>query len=205
MATRMVGCWYTQAAVCVVEPLFYWYFHMQTSLRFTEIGLKETKCPVSKSWVKIKALLRTSSEKSDNYRLKTFPRLLNIGFRCNIKLVKSDLEAKALICPVLYQWSSLGGVMVLGIFSWHTTGSSTPQTILFPLLMTSSSRIMHRVTKLKSFQTDFLNMMRSSQHSDGLYRHQISVQQRTVWMLMNSKLASWCYYVNIYQNFEELP
>ncbi len=75
-----------------------------------------------------------------------------------------------------------GGVMVWGIFSWHTLGPLVPiehrlnttvylsivadhvhpfMTTCTHLLMTSS-RIMHHVTKLKSSQTGFLNMTMSS-------------------------------------------
>ncbi len=57
-----------------------------------------------------------------------------------------------------------GGVMVWGIFSWHTLGPlvhplSIPLWLQCThLLMSTSSRIMHHVTKLKSSQTGFLNM-----------------------------------------------
>ncbi len=44
------------------------------------------------------------------------------------------------------------------------------------LLMDTSSRIMHHVTKLKSSQTGFLNMTMSSLYSNGLHSHQISIQ-----------------------------
>ncbi len=89
-----------------------------------------------------------------------------------------------------------GGVMVWGIFSWHTLGPLVPtehrlnataylsivsdqvhpfMTTVY-LLMTTSSRIMHHVTKLKSSQTGFLNMTMSSLYSNGLHSHQISIQ-----------------------------
>ncbi len=41
-------------------------------------------------------------------------------------------------------------------------------TTVYHLLMATSSRIMHHVTKLKSSQTGFLNMKISSLHSNGL-------------------------------------
>ncbi len=41
------------------------------------------------------------------------------------------------------------------------------------ILMATSSRIMHHVTKLKSSQTGFLNMTMSSLCSNGLHSHQI--------------------------------
>ncbi len=87
-----------------------------------------------------------------------------------------------------------GGVMVWGIFSWHTLGPLVPiehrlNTAAYlsivaehvhlqctTLLMATSSRIMHHVTKLKSSQTGFLNMTMSSLYSNGLHSHQISIQ-----------------------------
>ncbi len=63
-----------------------------------------------------------------------------------------------------------GGLMVWGIFSWHTLGPLVPiehrlnatayRSIVaeYCLLMATSSRIMHHVKKLKSSQTGFLNM-----------------------------------------------
>ncbi len=72
-----------------------------------------------------------------------------------------------------------GGVMMLGIIYWHTLGplvqiehclNATAYlsivadhvhpfiTTVYHLLMATSSRIMHHVTKLKSSQTSFLNM-----------------------------------------------
>ncbi len=90
-----------------------------------------------------------------------------------------------------------GGVMVWGIFSWHTLGALVPiehrlnatvylsivadhvhpfMTTVYHLLMTTSSRIMHHVTKLKSSQTGFLNMKISSLYSNDLHSHQISIQ-----------------------------
>ncbi len=49
-------------------------------------------------------------------------------------------------------------------------------TTVYHLLMATSSRIMHHVTKLKSSQTGFLNMTMSSLYSNGLHSHQISIQ-----------------------------
>jgi len=90
-----------------------------------------------------------------------------------------------------------GGVMVWGIFSWHTLGPLVPIehrlnatvylsidadhvhpfiTTVYHLLMATSSRIMHRVTNLKSSQTGFLNMTMSSLYSYGLHSYQISIQ-----------------------------
>ncbi len=89
-----------------------------------------------------------------------------------------------------------GGVMMWGIFSWHTLGPLVPtehclnttvylsivadhvhpfMTTVYPSSDVTSSRIMHRVTKLKSSQTGFLNMKMSSLYSNGLHSHQISI------------------------------
>ncbi len=89
------------------------------------------------------------------------------------------------------------GVMVWGIFSWHTFGPLVPIehrlnataylsivadyvhpliTTVYHLLMAISSRIMHHVTKLKSSQTVFLNMTMSSLYSNGLHSLHISIQ-----------------------------
>ncbi len=90
-----------------------------------------------------------------------------------------------------------GGVMVWGIFSWHTLGllvsieyrfNSTAylsivadhvhpfMTTVYPSSDATSSRIIHHVTKLKSSQTGFLNMTMSSLYSNVLHSHQISIQ-----------------------------
>lgn len=44
------------------------------------------------------------------------------------------------------------------------------------LLVATSSRILHRVTELRSSQTGFLIMTMSSQYSSDLHSHQISIQ-----------------------------
>ncbi len=88
-----------------------------------------------------------------------------------------------------------GGVMVWGIFSWHTLGPLVPieyhlnttadlsivadlvhpfMTTVYPSSDAASSRIMHHA--VKSSQTGFLNMTMSSLHSNGLHSHQISIQ-----------------------------
>ncbi len=91
-------------------------------------------------------------------------------------------------CLVSLVQAAGGGVMVWGIFSWHTLGPLVPiehclnataylsivadhvypfMTKVYHLLMTTSSRIMLHVTKLKSSQTGFLNMTMSSFYSRG--------------------------------------
>ncbi len=79
------------------------------------------------------------------------------------------------------------------------------------LLMATSSRIMHHVTKPKSSQSGFLNMTMSSVYSNGLHSHQISIQESTFGMwwrrdlhhgytAYKSAATAWCYNVNIDQN-----
>ncbi len=90
-----------------------------------------------------------------------------------------------------------GGVIVWGVFSWHTLGPLVPiehrlnataylsmvadhvhpfMTTVYPSSDATSSRIMHHVTKLKSSQTGFLNMTMSSLYSNDLHSDQISIQ-----------------------------
>jgi len=88
-----------------------------------------------------------------------------------------------------------GGVMVWGIFSWHTLGLLVPiehclivsaymssvadhvhpfmTTLYHPLRSTSS---MCHVTNLKSSQTGLLRMTRCSLYSNGLHSHQVSIE-----------------------------
>ncbi len=88
-----------------------------------------------------------------------------------------------------------GGVMVWGIFSWHTLGPleqiehrlnttaylSIVADHVHPFMTTvypSSDGYFQQdnVTKLKSSQKGFLNMTMSSLYSNGLHSHQISIQ-----------------------------
>ncbi len=89
-------------------------------------------------------------------------------------------------CLVSTVQAAGGGVMVWGIFSWHTLGPLVPiehclnataylsivadhvhpfMTTVYP---SSDGYRMHHVTKLKSSQTGFLNMTMSSLYSNGL-------------------------------------
>ncbi len=102
-----------------------------------------------------------------------------------------------------------GGVMVWGIFSWHTLGPLVPiehrlnataylsifadhvhpfMTKVYP----SSDGYFQQdnVTKLKSSQTGFLNMTMSSLYSNGLHSHQISIQYSNFGMWWNGRFAS---------------
>ncbi len=100
-------------------------------------------------------------------------------------------------CLVSTVQAAGGGVMVWGVFSWHTLGPLVPiehrlnttadlsivdhvhpfMTTVYPSSDATSSRIMLHVTKLKSSQTGFLNMTMSSLYSNGLHSHQISINR----------------------------
>jgi len=84
----------------------------------------------------------------------------------------------------------------VGMFSWHTLGPLVPighrlnstaylsivSDHVHPFMATmypssdTSSRILHNVTNLESFQIGFLNMTMSSLHQNGPHSHQISTQ-----------------------------
>ncbi len=114
-----------------------------------------------------------------------------------VKIWHKEHESMDPSCLVSTVQVGGGGVMVWGIFFWHTLGPLVPiehhlnttawlsivvdhvhpfMTTVYHLLMTTSSRIMHNVTKLKSSQTGFLNMEMSSLYSNGFHSHQISIQ-----------------------------
>ncbi len=114
---------------------------------------------------------------------------MSLDFCCDIQMVGSEFGIKIMDPSCLVSTvHGGGGVMVWGIFSWHTLGPLVPiehslnataylsivadhvhpfMTTVYHLLMATSSRIMHHVTKLKSSQTGFLNMTMSSLYSNG--------------------------------------
>ncbi len=117
-------------------------------------------------------------------------------FRCRVRIWRKEHESMDPSCLVSTVQAG-GGVMVWGVFSWHTLGPLAPiqhclnttvylsiiadhvhpfMTTVYPSSDATSSRIMHHVTKLKSSQTGFLNMTMSSLYSNGLHSHQISIQ-----------------------------
>jgi len=121
---------------------------------------------------------------------------MSLDFCCDIRTVGSEFgvnnmraDASCLVSTV-----QAGGVMVWGIFSWHTLGPLVPMehslnttaylsvvadhvhpfiTTVTHSLMVTSSRITHHVTKLKSSPTGFLNITMSSLFSNGLHSQQI--------------------------------
>ncbi len=110
------------------------------------------------------------------------PDLMSLDFCCNIQMVESEFvvtNMKAWIHPVFVSTVQAGGgVMVWGIFSWHTLGPLVP--------------IEHRLNS-----TDYLSIVDDHVHpfmttvypssdgyfqqdsvpcSNGLHSHQISIQ-----------------------------
>ncbi len=142
------------------------------------------------------------SPKLDNKRLekRCLVCWVSISLRYSdsrVRIWRKELESMDPSC--LSQWVQAGGGGVSGgggyslgklwplntnwaLFKHH----SLPEYCCWPchplwlqcihLLMATSSRIMHHVTKLKSSQTGFLNMTMSSLYSNGLHSHQISIQ-----------------------------
>ncbi len=110
-----------------------------------------------------------------------------------VRIWRKEHESMDPSCLVSTVQAVGGGVMVWGIFSWHTLCPLVPiehrlnatayLSIVADhvhrfiqcthLLMDTFSRIMLHVTKLKATQTGFLNMTMSSLYSNGLHGHQI--------------------------------
>jgi len=114
-----------------------------------------------------------------------------------VRIWRKEHESMDPSCLVSTVQAGGGGVMVWGIFSWHTLGPLVPiehslnptaylsivadhvhpfMTTVYPssdssIMHPSSSSIMHHATKLKSSQTGFLNMAMSSLYSNGLHSH----------------------------------
>ncbi len=114
-----------------------------------------------------------------------------------VRIWHKEHESMDPSCLVSTVQAGGGGVMVWGIFSWHTLGPLVPielrlnataylsivadhvylfMTTVYTSSDATSSRIMHHVTKLKSSQTGFLNMTMSLLYSNDLHSHQISIR-----------------------------
>ncbi len=119
-----------------------------------------------------------------------------------------------------------GGVIVWGMFSWHTLGPLVPtehclnataylsivsdhvhpfMTTVYHLLMATSSRIMHHVTKLKSSQT--WQWVHHSQMASTVTRSQSNIAPLGCGGTRDhgcaadkSAATAWCYHVNMDQN-----
>ncbi len=146
--------------------------------------------------------LRTGNGGYNSHRFtkigKTLPGLMSLDFCCDIqdgrvRIWRKEHESMDPSCLVSTVQAG-GGVMVWGIFSWHTLGLLVPielrlistaylsivdhvhpfRTTVYTSSDATSSRIMHHATKLKSSQTGFLNMTMTL-YSNGLHSHQISI------------------------------
>ncbi len=98
------------------KTLIYWDFHAQPFLGFTENGQKKRKYPVG-----IFTHINT-------YIGKTLPGLMSLDFFCDIQMVGSEFGVKNMdpFCLVSTVQAGGGGLMVWGIFSWHTLGPLVP-------------------------------------------------------------------------------
>ncbi len=117
---------------------------------------------------------------------------MSLDFCCDIKMVGSGFgkEHESIDPSCLVSTVQAGGcgVMVWGIFVWHTLGPLVPiahclnATAYLSIVADHVHPFMTTVypnsdvTKLKSPQTGFLNMTMSSLYSNGLHSHQISIQ-----------------------------
>ncbi len=123
-----------------------------------------------------------------------------LEFCCDIQMVGSEFgvkNIKAWIHPALTIQAGGGGVMVWGIFSWHTLGPLVPiehrlNATDYPSIVADHVHPFMTTVYPSSdgyFQQDnapchkaqiisdcFLNMTMSSLYSNGLHSHQISIQ-----------------------------
>ncbi len=125
-------------------------------------------------------------------------------FRCRVRIWRKEHESMDPSCLVSTVQAGAGGVMVGGIFSWHTLGLLVPIehrlnttvylsivsdhvhpfiTTVYHLLMyfQQDNAPCHKAQIisdwfLKSSQTGFLNITMSSLYSNVLHSHQISIQ-----------------------------
>ncbi len=138
-----------------------------------------------------------TTEDWKNFALSDESRFLLRHSDGSIRIWCKEHESMDPSCLVSTVQAGGGGLLVWGIFSWHTLGTLLPiehrlnataylsivadhvhpfMTTVYPSSDATSSRIMHHVTKLKSSQTGFLKMTMSSLYSNRLHSHQISIQ-----------------------------
>ncbi len=132
----------------------------------------------------MEATIRTGSPKLDHRSLENVARSDESRFLLRhsdgrVRTWCKEHESMDPSCLLSTVQAGGGGVMVWGIFSWHTFGPLVPvehrlnatayrsivadhvhpfMTTVCHLLMATSSRITHNVTNIKSSQTGFLNM-----------------------------------------------
>ncbi len=125
------------------------------------------------------------------------PRFLLQHSDGRVRIWRKEHESMDPSCLVSTVQAGGGGVVVWGIFSWHTLDPLVPiehrlnataylsivadhvhpfMTTVYPSSDGYFQQDNAHVTKLKSSQTGFLNMTMSSLYSNGLHSHQISIQ-----------------------------
>ncbi len=125
---------------------------------------------------------------------------MSLDICCDIQMIESEFgvkKASCLSCLVSTVQAGGGGVMVWGIFSWHTLGLFVPikhrlsATVYLSIVADHVHPFMTTMYPSSDdyFQQDnapchkaqiisdwFLNMTMSSLYSNGLHSHQISIQ-----------------------------
>ncbi len=143
----------------------------------------------------LSAKIHTGSPKLDNRRLEKHCLVWWVSISAaRVTIWRKEHESMDPSCLVSTVQAGGCGIMVWGdIFLAHlvpiehrlnTTAYMNIvadhvhpfMTTVYPSSDATSSRIMHYVTKLKSSQTDFLNMTISSLYLNYLHSHQISIQ-----------------------------
>lgn len=129
---------------------------------------------------------RCHSEHGTEATCHTKNKLDNIGY--NIQMVGSEIginNMKAWIFPVV---QASGGIIVWGIFSWHTLVPIEHHLKCHSLLESIPNMPCQKapiITKV------VLNMTMSSPSPNDLHSHQISIQLSAFGMWWNGRFASW--------------
>ncbi len=125
---------------------------------------------------------------------------MSLDFCCDIQMVGSEFGVKNMkawiILPCLngsgwWWWcNGVGDIFLVPIehrlnatdyLSIVADHVHPFMTTVYPSSDTTSNRIMHHVTKLKSSQTGFLNMTMSSLYLNGLHSHHILIHISILW------------------------